>query len=76
MSRKPGQMLAIGPLSSNSTTMRHHIANGHTFERPQKVCNSLQPNMTQAEAGRLQMLSPPARPGSDDHRRYSSKGSI
>lgn len=74
--RNPKQMLAIGPLSANSSTLRHYIANGHSFQRPDKVCNALQPNMTQAEAGRLQMLAPPARPGSEDFRRYSSKGSI
>lgn len=74
--RNPRQMLAIGPLSTNSTTLPHYIANGYSFERPSKVCNSLQPNMTQAEAGRLLMLAPPVRPGSEDFRRYSSKGSI
>lgn len=74
--RNPRQMPNFGPLSANSATLPHYIANGHSFQRPNKVCNSLQPNMTQAEAGRLQMLAPPARPGSEDHRRYSSKGSI
>lgn len=75
--RNPKAMLAIGPLSARSQNMPHYVG-GQDFSDVQhhKVCNASMPNLTQAEARRLQMLAPPSRPGSEDHRRYSSKGPI
>ena len=64
MTRKSKPMLNIGGLSAKTREMPHYIPTGATFSTPDRHCNSMQPNLTQAEASRLAMLAPPARPGS------------
>lgn len=62
MTRHAKAMLAIGPLSKNSTTLPHYIPNDHTFDAPTRVCNA---SMAQAAPGEITklMASTAVRPG-------------
>jgi hypothetical protein len=73
MSRNPKQMLSFGPLSKNSDSLPHYIANQEDFAGARlRVCNATMPTSDPLVLG--ERWAAPVRPGADDFRRHPSRG--
>lgn len=75
MTRRRKPMLLIGPLSANSSSMRHHVERQDfsCLTRDPRFCNASMATMTAEDLARV-LPKEPMRPGSQDHRRYQSRG--